>query len=93
MSDLRTQIADTLRADLADQLRAAGHDDPTWAGDVCDNAAQSVIGLLTQDFRRLDGQWLTRWVSNWTLDRADRSYCMRCGIPHQTGVCRREDHT
>lgn len=38
-------------------------------------------------------RYVTEWEADDECDRADRSYCIRCGIPHQPGVCRREDHT
>lgn len=66
--DLRTRIAALLREDLADQLRLAGYDDPQWAADVCDNAAVTLTGCLTQEFRQLDGVWVQRWTTAWERD-------------------------
>lgn len=69
-TDLRERIAAVIRDDLTEQLRMAGHDDPQWAADVCDNTADAVVSrLLIEDYRRLDGRWIRRWVSRW--GRAD----------------------
>ena len=60
------------------------------------DAVIAELGLQAQHLDRascVGNKPAIRYVTEWTLDRADRSYCMRCGIPHQTGVCRREDHT
>ena len=63
---LRDRIAAVIRDDLAGQLQIAGYDDPQWSSDVCENAADAVVAAcLIEDYRRLDGQWIKRWVSRW----------------------------
>lgn len=63
------KISAVLRDDLSEQLRLAGFDDARWAADVCDNAAASIgKALFVREFRRVDGRWITRWVSSWVFD-------------------------
>ena len=65
MSDLRDRIAAAIRADLAEQLQAVGIQDATWAADVCDNTAHTVLALFTPEYRRLQDRWILRWNSDW----------------------------
>lgn len=62
------KISAVLQWDLSDQLRLAGFDDARWSADVCDNAAVSVSKVFVRDFRRFNGLWITRLVSDWELD-------------------------
>jgi hypothetical protein len=86
MSDLRTRIAAVLASEQYVNLLGNGYDQDDLLA-----LADAVIAEL--GLRQQNRYGFHRCVTEWTLDRADRSYCMRCGIPHQPGVCRREDHT